>query len=108
MDRTQNYDTTADAPSQQSGSLFPAENAQSCVPSTITPLPATWTVAQWTTLSNQVDAMSPGGSTNQTIGLAHGMQALTNVSPYNAPPVPSNTTRYIILLSDGLNTQDRW
>jgi len=28
-------------------------------------------------------------------------------SPYGAPTVPSDTTRYMIILSDGLNTQDR-
>jgi hypothetical protein len=28
--------------------------------------------------------------------------------PFNAPPLPSDTQQVIILLSDGLNTQDRW
>ena len=48
------------------------------------------------------------GGTNQTIGLAHGMQVQMTGDPYNAPTLPANTTRYIILLSDGLNTMDRW
>jgi hypothetical protein len=74
----------------------------------VTPLPATWTTAQWTTLSNEIAAMTAKGSTNQTVGLAHGWQTLTNAGPYGAPALPSNTTQYIILISDGLNTQDRW
>jgi hypothetical protein len=52
--------------------------------------------------------MSPGGSTNQAIGVANGWLALTTGNPYGAPTLPANTSRYIILLSDGLNTEDRW
>ena len=52
--------------------------------------------------------MVAGGGTNQTVGLAHGMQSLSTGSPYFAGTLPANTTRYIILLSDGLNTMDRW
>jgi hypothetical protein len=75
----------------------------------VTPLPQTWTSGQWTTLSNQINAMTANGSTNQTIGLDHGMMTQTSgASPYDPPTLPSNTTRYIILVSDGLNTQDRW
>ena len=62
----------------------------------------------WTTLSSRIDAMIANGGTNQTLGLAHGMQMLTNGLPYSPGTLPSNTTRYIILLSDGLNTMDRW
>jgi hypothetical protein len=52
--------------------------------------------------------MSANGSTNQTIGLQHGWATLTSGTPYSAPSLPANTTPYIILVSDGLNTQDRW
>jgi Flp pilus assembly protein TadG len=108
MDRNQDYDTNPDTPSSANGSLFPAENAESCPPSAITPLPATWDNTQWTSLASKVTAMQPNGSTNQTIGLAHAMQTLLEHNPYNAPELPAYTTRYIILLSDGLNTQNRW
>ncbi len=99
MDRDQSDDTTNATP----GTKFPAENDQSCPTSSITTLSY-----DWTALNNAVDAMSPNGGTNQTIGLAHGMQLLSTGDPYNAPTLPANTTRYIILLSDGLNTMDRW
>ena len=52
--------------------------------------------------------MQPGGATNQAIGIEHGWQMLTTGAPYSTPALPANTSRYIILLSDGLNTQDRW
>ena len=74
----------------------------------MTPLPSTWAASQWTTLTNQINAMTAQGSTNQTIGLAHGWQTLTSGSPYSAPTLPAGTSQFIILVSDGLNTQDRW
>jgi hypothetical protein len=52
--------------------------------------------------------MVANGSTNQTIGLAWGWQAQTQGVPLSAPALPANTQQIIILLSDGLNTQDRW
>ena len=98
------YDTSSTSPNTGiADSLFPAENDQSCPIASITTL-----TYDWTALSDAVDAMSPNGGTNQTIGLAHGMQVLTQGDPYNPPTLPNNTTRYIILLSDGLNTLDRW
>lgn len=99
-DRTQNYDIGNTQPSGASG--FTSANPTSCVTATVTPLEY-----DWTSLNSQIQAMTPGGSTNQAIGLAHGWQMLTPGNPYNTPAVPANTARYIILLSDGLNTQNR-
>ena len=76
MDRDQIDDTTNVTP----GTKFPAENDQSCPTSSITTLSY-----DWTALNNAIDAMSPNGGTNQTIGLAHGMQLLITGDPYNAP-----------------------
>ena len=102
MDRAQDYDVNNTAPSG-STALFPAENTQSCVPSVLAGLSY-----DWTSLTNTVNAMTAGGSTNQTIGLDWGMMAQTASNPLNAPTLPANTQQYIIILSDGLNTQDRW
>jgi len=102
MDRSQNYDTDNTTPTIATTD-FPAENTQNCVSSTLGSLGY-----DWSALSTQVDAMSPGGSTNQTIGLAWGWQAMTGGNPLGAPALPSNTSRFIIEVSDGLNTQDRW
>ena len=97
-DETDTVPSTGD-----STTLFPAENSQSCPGAAVTTLSY-----DWTNLSSQVDAMVAGGGTNQTVGLAHGMQMLTQGAPYSPTALPANTTRYIILLSDGLNTMDRW
>ena len=106
--RTQNYDTTNTAPSGPATN-FPAANDQNCPPAKVVPLPSTWTSSQWTTLGTEIDNMTPNGSTNQTIGLAHGWETLTSgAGPYSAPSLPANTSEYIIEISDGLNTQDRW
>ena len=102
MDRNQDYDTNNTSPTNATTN-FPAENTQNCVSSTLSGLGY-----NWSSLSTQVDAMSPGGSTNQTIGLAWGWQAQTGGSPLSAPTLPANTSQFIILVSDGLNTQDRW
>jgi len=102
MDRSQNYDVNNSNPSGSNG-LFPAENTQSCVPSKLGGLSYSWS-----SLTSQVNAMTAGGSTNQTIGLDWGMMAQTTGNPLNAPALPANTSQYIIILSDGLNTQDRW
>jgi hypothetical protein len=108
-DRPQDYDIVNTAPATSTpNSLFPAANDDNCPPAKVVSLPSSWTTSQWTTLGTEIDAMTPNGSTNQTIGLEHGWQTLTNSGPYNAPALPANTSQYIILISDGLNTQDRW
>jgi hypothetical protein len=61
-----------------------------------------------TTLINNLD---PAGYTNQGIGIAHGWLSLVGGGPYPTPPAmdPNYTySQVIILMSDGLNTQNRW
>jgi Flp pilus assembly protein TadG len=102
MDRDQNYDTMNTAPGAGS-TLFPAEQYSYC------PVPLMGLSYDWTALNAKIDAMTPNGGTNQAIGLAWGWQSLTN-SPLSIPPKDSNYQyqQIIILLTDGLNTQDRW
>ncbi|MFO1246957.1 MAG: TadE/TadG family type IV pilus assembly protein [Alphaproteobacteria bacterium] len=90
-----------------SSPTIPVSSTQ-CMPGIVTPLKPNFTTAENTYLNGQIDAMQAGGSTNQAIGVAHGWMTLTNSAPYSPGAVPANTTRYIILLSDGLNTQNRW
>ena len=106
-DRTRDYDISNTAPNT-TGKGFPAINNYRCLPATVTPMPATWTTAQWATLSDKIDDMSPNDATNQVIGMAHGWQTLTDSTPYSPGAVPANTSRFIIILSDGLNTKNRW
>jgi hypothetical protein len=66
---------------------------------------------QWQVLKDQINAMTAGGNTNQAVGLAWGWQSLSTVNdPIKAPVKDANYVYkdYIVLLSDGLNTQNRW
>lgn len=64
----------------------------------------------WTAMNNLVDSMVPTGNTNQPIGLVWGWQSLVGGGPLTAPAMDSNYKyeQIIILLSDGLNTENRW
>ena len=65
----------------------------------------------WTAMKTLVDGLYPAGSTNQPIGLVWGWQSLVGGGPFDRCPPRMRTTptrEVIILLSDGLNTQDRW
>lgn len=103
-DRDQNYDTTNAAPaSGTAASLFPAEQYGAC------PAPMMGLTYDWAALKNKIDSLQPNGNTNQAIGLQWGFQSLT-AAPFTIPPKDPNYQyqNVIILLSDGLNTQDRW
>lgn len=102
-DRDQNFDTLNTTPTV-GGTLFPAEQYSSC-PTPLMPLSY-----DWTALHNKVDALAPAGNTNQGIGLVWGWQSLTGGPPLNAPALDPSYTyqQVIILLSDGLNTENRW
>jgi Flp pilus assembly protein TadG len=101
-DRDQNYDTNNNAP-LAGATLYPAEQYSSC------PVQLMGLSNDWTALSGKIDAMQPNGNTNQAIGLQLGWQSLT-ASPFTVPAMDPNYkyTQVIILLSDGLNTEDRW
>jgi len=103
MDRDQDYDTMNTTPTAANvHTLFPAEQSPYC-PATLVGLGN-----DWTALNNKVDAMSPNGNTNQTVGLAWGWQSLTEDVPLSAAALPPDTVQVIILLTDGMNTQNRW
>ncbi len=101
-DRDQNFDTTNDAPLAGS-TLYPAEEYSSC------PVPLMGLSKDWTALSAKINDMQPNGNTNQAIGLQMGWQSLT-AAPFTVPAMDPNYKyqQTIILLSDGLNTEDRW
>jgi Flp pilus assembly protein TadG len=65
---------------------------------------------EWDNMKTLVDSLYAAGSTNQGIGLVWGWQSLVGGGPLTAPAKSSNYTykETIILLSDGLNTQNRW
>jgi len=65
----------------------------------------------WSALKTMIGTLQPTGNTNQGIGLAWGWLTLGTGAPFNAPAKDSANYTYkeaIILLSDGLNTQNRY
>ena len=99
------YDQDATEPSTSiPTSLFPAEQYNSC------PKPMMGLNYNWDTMTTLVNSMVANGATNQPIGLVWGWQSLVGGGPFTVPAFDSTYeyTQVIILLSDGLNTQDRW
>ncbi|MCC8983857.1 TadE/TadG family type IV pilus assembly protein [Bradyrhizobium acaciae] len=116
-DRTQPNDATGVLPNTSDvTTMFPAneyyENSTAyCNSNVSTPLePIIPLSYNWSALKTAVNAMQPTGGTDQSVGLAWAWQSLLVGGPLNTPAEDSNTTynRVIILLSDGLNTEDRW
>jgi Flp pilus assembly protein TadG len=107
MDRDQSNDVNKTAPvSGSTSTMFPADQYSSCSGSLLR------LTYDWDALNAKVDAMYPSGNTNQTIGLAWAWHSLNEGDPLNAPPIDTSdgipTKKIIILLTDGLNTQNRW
>jgi Flp pilus assembly protein TadG len=103
-DRDQDYDTTNTAPNVNvQATRFPAEQYDSC-PAQLLAL-----TYDWTALNNKVDALSPAGNTNQNIGLQWAFQSLT-AYPFTIPAKDPlyKYTEVIILVTDGLNTENRY
>jgi hypothetical protein len=96
--------------------LFPAdeyyENGEHyCKPGNNPPLQQIIPLSyDWSALKASINAMTPTGGTNQPIGMAWAWQSLQQNLPMSAPAEDPNYTyaHAIIILSDGLNTEDRW
>lgn len=106
-DRDQSHDVADTAPNAGvPATLFPARNCTNTNLTSIMPLST-----DWTALKAKVDAMSPAGNTNVTIGLVWGLHMLTASQPLTTARTlvqEPDLERIIILLTDGDNTQNRW
>lgn len=104
-DTINNYDTNAASPDvTKPSSLYAAEQYSSC-PQASLPLSNNWTA-----MNTLVDNMVSSGNTNQAIGLQLGWVSLVGGGPFTVPAKDPNYTyqQIIILLTDGLNTENRW
>lgn len=102
MDRDQTNDAS-DVNPTSSSTRFPAKQ---CSYSLATMMPLTY---DWTALNNKIDSMNPDGNTNVSIGLQWAWHALTPGEPLTQAAAPnSELNKYIILMTDGENTQNRW
>ncbi|MGA7972829.1 MAG: TadE/TadG family type IV pilus assembly protein [Pseudolabrys sp.] len=98
------WDQVVTKPDGTTDSLWPAEQYGQC------PVEMMGLSYNWASMNSLVDSMTPNGSTNQPIGLVWGWQSLVGGGPLVAPLTSTDYEykKIIILLSDGLNTEDRW
>lgn len=112
-DRDQPADTTKDMPTN-AATQFPAvsysQNGYDICPQQILPMTSAYSASNAQTIKNKIDALSANGGTNQPIGMAWAWMSLQPGVPLNTPAKDADYkyTDAIILLSDGLNTMDRW
>lgn len=101
-----NYDTNVVQPDVSiTATLFPAEQFDDCTE------PVMALSYNWSAMTTLVNNMTPVGNTNQGIGLAGGWLSLVGGGPFPTPPIMDANYEYqqvIILLTDGLNTENRW
>jgi hypothetical protein len=103
-DRDQNYDVANTTPDTKTAKgLFPAEQYDGC------PVPLLPMGYDFKKMKDHVDTFVAKGNTNATIGLVWAWHALSQDAPLNSPPITDSATRQIIiLLTDGLNTENRF
>lgn len=101
-DRDQNNDVANTPTGSGASTKYRAHQASNC-PTSMMALSTSWA-----DMHSKIDAMTPAGNTNVTIGLQMGWQTLSNNEPFNAPAPSTDLDKVIILLTDGDNTQNRW
>lgn len=104
QDREQNFDVNADK-----GALYPAVNCANA-PSAVMPLTDITGSGALAALKQRIGGMSAAGNTNITIGLAWGLASLSPQGPLPgaAPFQQRNVEKFVVLLTDGDNTQSRY
>jgi Flp pilus assembly protein TadG len=118
MDRNQAYDVSNTSPTGANtdfpaapGYLYahtPANTWNITCPEQMMPLTDVQSSSGYDQLSSEVTGMVAGGTTDQPVGLEMGWMTLTNSAPFSPGSMPDGTTPIVIIVSDGLNTQDRW
>lgn len=118
MDRNQDYDVSNTSPTGANtdfpaapGYLYahtPANTWNITCPEQMIALTDVQSSSGYDQLSGEVTGMVAGGATDQPVGLEMGWMTLTNSGPFSPGSMPDATTPIVIIVSDGLNTQDRW
>ncbi len=117
-DTNVNYDTTNDPPNVVvPKTLFLAKKYDPC-PSSVLPMKSLYDSTEKdnssddSTIKGKINNLKAADFTNQAIGMHWAWMTLQldTTVPFPAPPKDANYkyTDVIILLSDGMNTRDRW
>ncbi len=101
-DRDQPADTTDAAPTSDPTRYRGVKCATGSL-ATVQPLATNFTAAR-----AAINAMQPSGNTNITIGLQMGHAVMSSGLPFAQTGSEPDVLRYMILLTDGDNTQNRW
>lgn len=104
IDRAQPNDVSNASPRYSDpATLYPAAHCATPNLAAIQPL-----TSNMTTIKAVAASMQGSGNTNVTIGVQWGMEALTPEQPLTGSSTAANVKRYMIVLTDGVNTQNRW
>ncbi len=106
IDRTQPYDTQADAPTTAVvATLYPARACSTTNLKVVQGLSTDIKAAR-----AFVQTLTPGGNTNITIGVQWGMEVLSPTAPFTGGVKFKDevTRKYMIVVTDGTNTANRW
>jgi Flp pilus assembly protein TadG len=106
QDRASPLDVSDDAVTAATSTMYPATptcNSQEGGLSTVVPL-----TDNYAGLKTAISGMTAGGNTNVTIGVAWAMALLSKQAPFTegAPASDLNTAKFMIVLTDGDNTQN--
>ena len=102
-DRDLSFDILSDPPSAHA-SNYVAANCEFPGLQAILPLSNNFPA-----ISNKIDGMQPVGATNVTIGLTTALASLRPTNPLGATSSPAaETMRFVVLMSDGSNTENRF
>ena len=103
-DRDEDYDVKNTPPVMSNApTLFQPDQFSPC-PTQLVPL-----TVDWAKIKASIDLISPGGPTNQPIGMAWAWLSLMPTAPLAAPAEDSGFIykKIMIVLSDGLNTKNK-
>ncbi|EAU42703.1 hypothetical protein FP2506_07676 [Fulvimarina pelagi HTCC2506] len=104
VDRSQPYDANATAMNiSQKDTIYPEAH---CATGSLEPI--TGLTFDLQSVETAVNKLTPSGNTNVTIGVQWGMEALTAAAPLTGVRTGSEVRKVMIVLTDGLNTQNRW
>lgn len=106
IDRTQPYDVSAESPGTLVASKYPARPCANGN-NLLTMRPLSEDIASMRTY---IKGLTPSGNTNITIGVQWGMEVLSPSEPMIGGVAFNDdiTFKYMILVTDGANTQNRW
>ncbi len=109
LDRDRNNDIEDTAPSGNS-TRYPASQCEHNLPYPGRVVQMQRLTNNWDALRTTVNSMQPAGYTNITIGLAWGWHLLSpnEVATEGAPYGTEDLTKFVILMTDGDNTRNRW